>query len=156
MKKSLLLSFLAVSLAMNVGVAAMLGLGAGRLERDKTAKASPLAACDEHLYTLLGLSQEQTASLAPEVEAFHERVAALSNSMHERRNSLIALLERDQVEQAELERAGRDMASLQASMQQNFIGHILRMKQVMNEEQREQFFRMMRQRSGEQGLGCAQ
>lgn len=145
MKNKILMSVLAVSLAMNLGVAAMFGL-----RFLQTRSATPPAGCpfvsnDDRLYSLLGLSSDQLASITPLAQKFHEKIGALSNEIHDKRDVMMSLMEQDDVDMHRANQVRRGILELQSTMQQMVFDHILQMKQILNQDQKKRFFQVMSQ-----------
>ena len=145
MKGKIWISVLVLSLAMNIGVAAMFGL---RLVQTK--KADPPQDClfsssDAHLYTLLGLTPEQQGAITPLARDFHEYIGKLSSEIHQKRNLMIAMMEQDPIDMDQVNLLRKEMQSLQAILQQQVFEHILKMKQMLTPEQRNVFFQALRQ-----------
>ena len=145
MKKKILLSILLVSLAMNVGVAAVLGLRSMHNKNAATSPGCPFVTKDAHLFTTLGLSPGQLARITPLAHEFHEELGKLSGEIHEKRNLMIATMEQEPVANDQLNRQRQEIAVLQASLQQRVMAHILQMKTLLSPEQQKIFFQALRQ-----------
>ncbi len=156
MKNKILISVLAASLAMNLGVAAMFGLRFIQTRSVTPPKGCPLVSNDDRLYSLLGLSSDQLASIAPLAQKFHEKIDALSNEIHGKRDIMMSLMEQDDVDMAQANQVRQGILKLQSTMQQMVFDHILQMKQILNQDQKKQFFQVMRRSFIQQNLPCSQ
>ena len=154
MKNKIWVSVLAVSLAMNIGVATMFGLRFFQNSRTDHAKECSFVSSDNPLYLLLGLSPEQLATIQPMAHDFHEKIGKLSGEIHEKRNLMISMMEQEPVEMEQVNRIRKEMASIQATIQQDVFDHILKMKQVLTPAQKEVFFQSLRQSFITQNFNC--
>lgn len=145
MKNRILLFLLIGSLALNLGF--LVVWGQKYLHKPPSppsnAKACPLTASFNHLYTFLGLSDEQLERIEPMAHAFHMRIEGISGEILEKRNALLLEIEKDAADRAAIDALHHDIAALQTQMQELVVGHILEMKAVMNTEQRKKFFASM-------------
>lgn len=132
-------------LAMNIGAATMFGLHFVQTRSAGDPKGCPLVSNDNHLYALLGLTPDQQASISPLARDFHENIGKLSSEIHEKRNGMIAMLEQDPVDMDHVNRIRKEILSIQSTIQQNVFEHILKMKEILNPEQRQIFFKALRQ-----------
>jgi len=154
MKNKIWILILVLSLAMNAGGAAMLGLRFVQTRNAGNSKGCFFATKDTYLYTLLGLSQEQLALITPLAHDFHEELYKLSSEIHEKRNNMIALMEQDSFDIEQVNLIRKDMLSIQSAIQQRVFEHILKMKQLLRPEQKEAFFKALRQSFISQHLNC--
>ena len=132
-------------LAMNIGAAIMFGLHFVQTRSAGDPKECPLVSNDNHLYALLGLSPEQQALISPLARDFHGNLGKLSSEIHEKRNSMISMLEQDPVDMDHVSRIRNEILSIQSTIQQSVFEHILQMKEILNPEQRQVFFKALRQ-----------
>jgi hypothetical protein len=144
MKNKILLSVLVVSLAMNIGVASMFGLRWVQTRAVDPPKGCSFAVKDSHLFTLLGLSAEQSALIMPMAHQFHEHIDKLSGEIHQKRNLMLTLMEQEPIANDQINRIRLEIAALQASMQQQVFEHILHMKKQLNPDQKQIFFKALR------------
>jgi hypothetical protein len=156
MKNKILISLVAASLAMNFGVAAMFGLRFIQTRSADTQKGCPLVSNDDHLYSLLGLSPDQLASIKSIAEKFHENAGKLSNEIHEKRDIMMSMMEQDDVDMSQVNQVRQGILSLQATMQQMVFDHILQMKKALNPDQKKLFFQALRRSFIPQSLNCSQ
>jgi len=146
------ISVLVLSLAMNIGVATMFGLRFVQTKMTDDPQKCPFSSNDAHLYTLLGLTPEQQAAITPLARDFHEHIGELSSEIHQKRNSMIAMMEHDPVDMDQVNRIRKEMQSLQSTLQQHVFEHILKMKQMLQPEQRIVFFQALRQNFSPQNV----
>jgi len=154
MKGKIWISVLVLSLAMNIGVATMFGLRFMQTNKADTPQKCPFSSNDTHLYTLLGLTPEQQAEIAPLARGFHENIGKLSSEIHQKRNSMIAMMEQDPVDMDQVNLLRKEMQSLQSLLQQQVFEHILKMKQMLKPEQGKIFFQALRQSFIPQNVHC--
>ena len=132
-------------LAMNIGAAIMFGLHFVQTRSAGDPKECPLVSNDNHLYSLLGLTPEQQASISPLARDFHENIGKLSSEIHEKRNIMISMLEQDPVDMDQVTLIRKEILSIQSTIQQGVFEHLLKMKEMLNPEQRQVFFKALRQ-----------
>jgi hypothetical protein len=156
MKNKILISVLAASLAMNLGVAAMFGLRFIQTRSVIPPNGCSLVSNDDRLYSLLGLSSDQLAAITPLAQKIHEKIGALSNEIHGKRDVMMSLMEQNDVDMAQANQVRRGILELQSTMQQMVFDHILQMKQILNQDQKKRFFQAMRQSVIQQNLPCSQ
>ncbi len=130
MKKKILLFLLVGSLALNLGFLAVYGRKYFQTPPPK-ATACPLTASYVHLYTFLGLDEEQLRRIETMAHGFHMRIEEISG------------LEKDATDRAAIDAIHRDIAALQSEMQELVVAHIIEMKGIMTPEQRSKFFTSM-------------
>jgi Spy/CpxP family protein refolding chaperone len=75
---------------------------------------------------------------------FHASLERLETDMQGKRGLLIGLLEQNAVDSENIELLRKDMAGIQDEIQREVIMHIKDIKQVLNHEQRERFFDLLR------------
>ncbi|WP_428563642.1 MAG: Spy/CpxP family protein refolding chaperone [Solidesulfovibrio sp. DCME] len=144
MKNKILISVLAASLAMNLGVAAMFGLRLIQTKNDGNSKACPFVSNDERLYTMLGLTPDQLASIKPLAEKFHSNIEKLSADIHVKRDDMISIIDCDAVDMVLASQVRQEILGLQSILQENVFTHILQVKQVLTPDQRQLFFQIIR------------
>lgn len=69
---------------------------------------------------------------------------------------MMSLMEQDNVDMAHANQVRQGILELQSTMQQMVFDHILQMKQILNQDQKKQFFQAMRQSFIQQNLPCSQ
>lgn len=145
MKSKIWMSVLVLSLAMNIGVVTVFGLRFVQTNKTDNLKKCPFSSTDEHLFKLLGLTPAQQEAITPLAQKFHENIGRMSDEIHQKRTVMIALMEQDPVDMDDVNLVRKEMQSLQFTLQQQVFEHILKMKQVLNPEQRHVFFQALRQ-----------
>jgi Spy/CpxP family protein refolding chaperone len=156
MKNKVLISLLTASLAMNVGIAAMFGQKIFQARTVTSGRYCPFSSDDNPLYSLLNLNSEQLASVKYIAEDFHQTIEKLSSEVQEKRDAMMALMERDDVDLKEIDTVRHDIWSLQSQIQQIVFEHILQMKKMLTPEQRKVFFQAMRHSFSRQSQNCSQ
>jgi len=154
MKGKIWISVLVLSLSMNIGIATMFGLRFVQTKKADLSQKCPFSSNDTHLYTLLGLTPEQQAEITPLARDFHEHIGKLSSEIHQKRNSMIAMMEQDPVDMDQVNLLRKEMQSIQFTLQQQVFEHILKMKQMLKPEQQEVFFQALRQSFIPQNVHC--
>jgi hypothetical protein len=154
MKSKVWFAVLVISLAMNVGIATMLGLKFFQKSRVDIAKGCTFVANDNPLYLQLGLSPEQLAIVHPMALEFHEKIGNLSKKIHENRSTMISMIEKEPVEMEQVNLVRKEMATMQSTIQQDVFDHIMKMKQILTPAQREVFFQSLRQSFIAQNFNC--
>ena len=142
MKKKFLLFLLVGSLALNLGFLAVYGRKFFHTP-PPNATACPLTASYVHLYTFLGLDEEQLRRIETMAHGFHMRIEEISGRIIEKRDCLLHELEKDATDRAAIDAIHRDIAALQSEMQELVVAHIIEMKGIMTPEQRSKFFTSM-------------
>ncbi len=99
---------------------------------------------DSHLYQSLGLSKVQLAKMDPLAQKFHGRLAELGAAMEEKKEVLVTLLQNNS-DPAKIENLRREMAGIQDEIQKEVITHITELKNILNPDQQQRFFDLMRQ-----------
>jgi Spy/CpxP family protein refolding chaperone len=100
---------------------------------------------DHYLYQHLGLSNQQLARMAPLAQKFHSRLEKLAASMEGKKEYLVNLLGRKDVDPQKIAGLRGEMAGIQDEIQKEVIEHIMEMKKILNTEQQQHFFDLMRQ-----------
>ena len=104
----------------------------------------PLSPGDSHLYQSLGLSNLQLSKMDPLAQKFHGRLAELGAIMEEKKMVLIDLLRKDG-DPKEIENLRKEMAGIQDEIQKEVITHIMESKKILDPNQQQRFFDLMRQ-----------
>jgi Spy/CpxP family protein refolding chaperone len=99
---------------------------------------------DSHLYQSLGLSNAQLAKIDPLAREFHGRIAELGVAMEGKKELLVDLLAKDG-DPTSIENLRREMAVIQDEIQKEVITHITELKKVLDPDQQQRFFDLMRQ-----------
>jgi Spy/CpxP family protein refolding chaperone len=144
MRSKWLTVLLVLSLAVNAGVLATMGYHY-YCDASPTASAPcPISPGDSHLYQSLGLSDLQLSKMEPLAQAFHGRLAELGATMERRKELLIDLLRKDS-DPVIIEKLRREMAGIQDEIQNEVIVHIAETKKILDPEQQQRLFDLMRQ-----------
>jgi Spy/CpxP family protein refolding chaperone len=99
---------------------------------------------DSHLYQSLGLSNLQLSKMEPLAQKFHERLAELGALMEEKKETLTNLLQKDS-DPASIENLRKEMAAIQDEIQKEVITHITELRKILDPNQQQRFFDLMRQ-----------
>jgi Spy/CpxP family protein refolding chaperone len=132
------------SLALNAGVLAATGYHYYRSASLAPSAPCPVSPEDEHLYQSLGLSEIQLSKMEPLAQKFHGRLAELGGSMEEKKRILVDLLGKDS-DPATIESLRKEMAGIQDEIQKEVISHITEFKKVLDPDQQQRFFDLMRE-----------
>ena len=152
MKNKIFLLVLIGSLAVNIGFAAMLGLNLFTRPAERETKPCPFTTSDTHLYSFLGLSDEQLKKIEPLAQDFHSQMDAVAAKILNDRSRLVDAMAKEQPDMAAIDEIHKDIFTNQSAMQNVVLAHILDMKNVMNKEQRDKFFQSMRQNFARQSF----
>ncbi len=144
MKNRILLLVLIGSLAINAGFAVMLGLNFLSRPTEGEAKPCPFTAQDTHLYTFLGLTDEQLKKIEPLAQDFHRQMDAVGSKILNSRSKLVDAMAQEQPDMAAIDEIHKNIFSNQSAMQSIVLAHIMDMKNVLNREQQDKFFQSMR------------
>jgi Spy/CpxP family protein refolding chaperone len=144
MRSKWLTVVLFLSLAINVGVLATMGYHYYRDASLTSSAPCPLSPGDSHLYQSLGLSNLQLSKMDPLAQKFHGRLAELGAIMEEKKMVLIDLLRKDG-DPKEIENLRKEMAGIQDDIQKEVITHIMESKKILDPNQQQRFFDLMRQ-----------
>jgi Spy/CpxP family protein refolding chaperone len=144
MRSKWLIIILFLSLAINAGVLATTGYHYYRNASLTPSAPCPVSPGDSHLYQSLGLSNLQLAKMEPLAQKFHGRLAELGAAMEKKKETLIALLQKDGDPQS-IENLRKEMASIQDEIQKEVIVHIRESKKILDSNQQQRFFDLMRQ-----------
>lgn len=144
MKSRWLLFVLVLSLAINAAVFATMGYHYYLSASAQTSAPCPLSPGDSHLYQSLGLSDLQLSKMEPLAKQFHSRLAELGASMEGKKELLVELLANDG-DLASIEKLQREMAGIQDEIQREIISHIMETKKILDAEQQQRFFDLMKQ-----------
>ena len=144
MKSKWLTVVLVLSLAINAGVLVSMGY-----HYHVNASTSSTAPCsmspgDSHLYQSLGLSNAQLAKIDPLAQKFHGRLAELGSAMEGKKELLVTLLQKNS-DPVEIENLRKEMAGIQDEIQKEVITHITELKKILDPDQQQRFFNLMRQ-----------
>jgi Spy/CpxP family protein refolding chaperone len=144
MRSKWLIIILFLSLAINAGVLATTGYHYYRNASLIPSAPCPVSPGDSHLYQSLGLSNLQLAKMEPLAQKFHGRLAELGAAMEKKKETLIALLQKDGDPES-IENLRKEMAGIQDEIQREVITHITESKKILDSNQQQRFFDLMRQ-----------
>jgi Spy/CpxP family protein refolding chaperone len=135
---------LVLSLAINAAVLGTIGYHYCVNASIPSSGPCPISPGDGHLYQSLGLSKAQLAKIEPIAQKFHARLAELGTAMEGKRELLVDLLAKDG-DPASIGNLQREMAGIQDEIQKEVILHITELKKILNPDQQQRFFDLMRQ-----------
>jgi Spy/CpxP family protein refolding chaperone len=144
MRPKWLILILILSLAINAGVLVFMGYHYYVNASTPSTAPCPMSPGDSHLYQSLGLSKAQLSKIEPLAQKFHSRLAELGAAMEGKRELLLDLLAKDR-DPASIENLRREMANIQDEIQKGVITHITELKKVLDPDQQQRFFDLMRQ-----------
>jgi Spy/CpxP family protein refolding chaperone len=133
-----------LSLAVNAGVLATTGYYYYRTTSQTPSAPCPMSPGDSHLYQSLGLSDAQLSKMEPLAQKFHGRLAELGTAMEGKREVLVDLLAKNE-NPAGIENLRTQMANIQDEIQKEVITHIMDSKKILDPNQQQRFFDLMRQ-----------
>ena len=144
MRSKWLILILILSLAINAGVLVSMGYHYYVNASTPSSAPCPMSPGDSHLYQSLGLSDTQLSKMEPLAQKFHARLGELAALMEEKKETLIALLQKHS-DPASIENLRREMAAIQDEIQKEVITHIMDSKKILDSNQQQRFFDLMRQ-----------
>jgi Spy/CpxP family protein refolding chaperone len=144
MKSKWLTVVLVLSLAINAGVLASMGYHYYVNASTPSSAPCPISPGDSHLYQSLGLSNVQLAKIDPLAQKFHGRIAELGAAMEEKKEVLVTLLQKNS-DPMKIENLRKEMAGIQDEVQKEVITHITELKKILDPDQQQRFFDLMRQ-----------
>jgi Spy/CpxP family protein refolding chaperone len=144
MKSKWLTIVLVLSLAINAGVLASMGYHFYVSASTLSSAPCSMSPGDHHLYQSLGLSKDQLAKIDPIAQKFHLRIAELGVVMESKRELLVDLLAKG-ADPASIESLRKQIAGIQDEIQKEVITHITELKNILDPEQQQRFFDLMRQ-----------
>ena len=144
MRSKWLVLILILSLAINAGVLVSMGYHYYVNASTPSSAPCPMSPGDSHLYQSLGLSKVQLSKMEPLAKKFHARLAELGTHMEEKKETLTNLLQKDS-DPASIENLRKEMAGIQDEIQKEVIIHIMESKKILDPNQQQRFFDLMRQ-----------
>jgi Spy/CpxP family protein refolding chaperone len=144
MRSKWLILILILSLAINAGVLVSMGYYYYVNVSTPSSAPCPMSPGDSHLYQSLGLSGVQLSKMEPLAQKFHARLAELGARMEEKKEILTNLLQKDS-DPANIENLRKEMAAIQDEIQKEVITHIMESKRILDPNQQQRFFDLMRQ-----------
>jgi len=104
---------------------------------------------DHHFYQVLGLTPAQLAKMDPMAEAFHSRLENLHSAMAKKKDQMVDLLSRKNSPSRQIEKLREEMAAIQGNIQKWVISHVLEVKAILDLDQQERFFDLLRKSMAE-------
>jgi Spy/CpxP family protein refolding chaperone len=148
MKGKVLIFIMVLSLAINGAVLGAVGYHYYRsnflISSQLSSQPCPVSPQDHFLYERLGLSNQQLARMEPLAQNFHSRLEKLAGSMEGKKEDLVDLLSRKDVNPEKIAELRGEMAAIQDEIQKEVIAHIMEMKKILHYEQQQRFFNLMR------------
>jgi Spy/CpxP family protein refolding chaperone len=144
MRSKWLIIILFLSLAINAGVLVSMGYHYYVNASTPSSAPCPMSPGDSHLYQSLGLSKSQLAKIDPIAQKFHARLAELETLAEKKKEVLTDLLQKDG-DPASIENLRKEMAGIQDEVQREVITHITELKKILDPNQQQRFFDLMRQ-----------
>jgi len=139
------LTFLLIlSLAINAAVLATLGYHYYHGTSLTESVPCPMSPGDSHLYQSLGLSDAQLSKMEPLAQKFHGRLSDLGAAIEGKKEVLVDLLAKNE-DPASIENLRKQMANIQDEIQKEVITHIMDSKKILDPNQQQRFFDLMRQ-----------
>ncbi len=139
-----LVMILVLSLAINI---AALAVGAYNWYCGRHLSSIALHSSDKmdhHFYQVLGLTPAQLVKMDPIAAAFHSRLESLHSAMAEKKDQMVNLLSRKNPASRQIEKLREEMAATQDSIQKLVISHVLEVKAILDLDQQERFFDLLR------------
>ena len=144
MRSKWLILILILSLAINLAVLATVGYHYYRNASNRPSAPCAMSPGDSHLYQSLGLSNLQLSKMEPLAQKFHARLGELGTLMEREKETLTDLLQKDS-DPASIENLRKEMAGVQDEIQKEVIVHIMESKKILDPNQQQRFFDLMRQ-----------
>ena len=144
MRSKWLTFLLILSLAINAAVLATLGYHYYHDTSLTQSAPCPMSPGDSHLYQSLGLSDAQLSKMEPLAQKFHGRLAELGSAIEGKKEVLVDLLAKNE-DPAGIENLRKQMANIQDEIQKEVITHIMDSKKILDPNQQQRFFDLMRQ-----------
>ena len=144
MKSRWLTVVLVLSLAINAGVFLSMGYHYYVNASTPSSAPCPMSPGDSHLYQSLGLSNVQLGKIDPLAQKFHGRLAELGAVIEEKKETFITLLQ-ENGDPVKIENLRKEMAGIQDEIQKEVIVHIMESKKILDPNQQQRFFDLMRQ-----------
>ena len=144
MKSKWLTVVLVLSLAINAGVLVSMGYHYYVNASTSSTAPCPMSPGDSHLYQSLGLSNLQLSKMEPLAQKFHGRLGELGALMEGKKETLTDLLQKNS-DPVKIENLRKEMAGIQDEIQKEVIVHITELKKILDPDQQQRFFNLMRQ-----------
>ena len=144
MRSKWLVFSLTLSLAVNAAVLGTIGYYYYRNTCLVPSVPCPISPGDNHLYQSLDLSKDQLSKIEPLAQKFHSRLAELGSTMEGKREGLVDLLAKSG-DPATVGHLRKEISGIQDEVQREVIAHIEEIKSILDPNQRQRFFVLMRQ-----------
>ena len=144
MKNRRLLMVLILSLAVNTAALAVGGYNWYCSRHLSSTALHPSDKMDHHFYQVLGLTPAQLSKMNPMAAGFHSRLESLHSAMAEKKDQMVNLLSRKNSASRQIEKLREEMAATQDSIQKLVISHVLEVKAILDLDQQERFFDLLR------------
>ena len=149
MKTKVIVSLLILSLAMNVAVLAVVGYNfyyhshqSLPIQSFSTQRFS--TQMNHYFYQILGLTPAQQTRMEPIAVLFHQKLEAHYTTIKIKKNLLVNLLSQKNIDQTQIDQLRKQIAVIQDNIQRMVISHLLDVKHILNEEQQERFFALLK------------
>jgi len=139
-----LLMVLVLSLAVNTAVLAVGSYNWYCGRHLLSTALHPSDKMDHHFYQVLGLTPAQLAKMDPMAAAFHSHLESLHSAMAEKKDQMVNLLSLKNRVSGQIEKLREEMAATQDSIQKLVISHVLEVKAILDLDQQERFFDLLR------------
>lgn len=145
MKNRWMAMILAASLAMNTAVVAVAGYKyyGGRQPAEVARQPHDM---EHHFYEVLGLSATQLEKMRPLADSFHERLVSLHSEMSGKKDLMINYMKAADKLPDRIEKLRLEMSGIQNAIQETVIAHVLAVKKILDADQQERFFDLLRNR----------
>ena len=145
---------LILSLAINAAAFATVGFNYYGNTFLTPSASCPVCPGDQHLYKALGLSEPQLTRMDALARTFHSKLERLDSEMRGKRGLLTDLLEQKVVDCQKVEKLRKEMAGIHDEIEREVITHITEIKKILNHEQTERFFNLLRTSMEREGGHC--
>ncbi len=143
MKNNLLVSLLIVSLAMNVAVLTVVGYNVYYHGHQPLPARSLSTHTNHHFYQTLGLTPAQLIKMEPMATLFHQKLENNYSSIKIKKDLLVKQLSQKKIDQTQINKLQKQISATQDNIQRIVISHLLDVKDILNENQRERFFALL-------------
>lgn len=153
MKKYALYLALIFSVAINMAVAGTLVYHYWRMSRAGAGLVCDQKPLGRFMRENLQLEDKETFRFRSLFEQDREDLVKLRGQIHQQRQILFDLLDKPQIDQAQVDQKIEKIAALQAAMQKVVTHRIINLKSSLPEEKQRRLLKVIRQRSGCGPLG---
>jgi len=148
-KNRRLVMILVLSLAVNTAALAVGGYNWYCGRHLASTALHPPDKMDHHFYQVLGLTPTQLTKMDPMAETFHSRLESFHSDMAGKKDQMVNLLSRKNSASRQIEKLREEMAVIQDSIQKWVILHVLEVKAILDLDQQERFFDLLRRSMAE-------